>query len=807
MDSNLISLIYVIIGVASFSLISARLKLPLIIGYILVGVILGGSGVNLINQTSGLKLTADIGLTLLLFIVGLKLDISAIKNMGNSFLLGIIKILGIFLIGFLLSKALGYNLVTSSYIAIALSFSSTIVIVKMLSDKGELDSLSGRLSLGSLIVEDIVAIICMIFINTTSGISGSTLGVELLKLSKSAFIIGATILLLTKFIIPRYVHSWVKSSEILMIISISFAIIISALCQYLGFSMEVGAFIAGMCFAPYKEYRYTISSKLSSLRDFTLIFFFVKFGISLQLNDIIRYIPKILIYLSFVVLFKPIMAIIILRLLKYKPRTQVITGLYLSQISEFSIILLELGNTHKAINHDTISLMGIVLILSIIVSSLYINYAQKIYEFLSVNLKLNGLRLTTSNNFEDENALPTRTYTDIIIGVGEFGAPLSDYFQLNDKKVLEIDFDPVVVSKRKEQGRNIIYGDVEDFEFLSHISLKDINWVINTTPTTDNKKVLNALRQNGFTGPYATKLTEFNKENIEKTEGIELIFEPYINAAKEAFVMISEQDIKIKKEKIRKSIEELNNHYIICGFGRMGKQIAKDFQNEMIPYVVVEENPEHFNELLANNYLHIIGNASSDETLIAAGINRAKGLIAVYPTDELNVFIVLTARNLNPDLDIVARSIIEANEDKLRRAGANKVISPYMFGARKIAAAVLRPTVFEFNELTYHGNEFDIVFEEVILSETCRLKNKTIAESQFRQEYGVTIVAIKRKTGEIIPNPNQDLPFLDGDTIIVIAGCKELEKLRNSKDFIIISNLNHCGCDDCKQIRKDLSNE
>ncbi|MBQ7257937.1 MAG: cation:proton antiporter [Abditibacteriota bacterium] len=791
-NSLTLSLLYIILGITLLSLVSNKLKLPLIIGYIIAGILLGDAGFKLIQleNVEVLHLISDLGLTFLLFIVGLKLDITSLKSMKSAFLLGVLKIIVIMGLGFALSLALGFGVAASLIIGCGLSFSSTIVIVKILSDKGDLDSLPGRVAMGTLIVEDIAAVVALIVINTMSG-NGSSLTGQLILMGKNVLILFLIVFLVGKFIIPKFLKTWAKSPELLMVISIFFAIIFAAMCDDFGFSKEVGAFIAGMMFAPHKEFRGMISSKLASIRDITLIFFFVDFGLLVKFDHFSHLLPKILIFVAFSVLMKPIIAYILMNYMKYKKTTALKTGLILSQISEFSLIIVAMGIYQKLIDNEILTIIGVTLIISIFLSSFLINYMDNITSLLTAKFKFVDNKWQRESSFESLNSVPSAPFNNLIIGADSFGTALYEDMVETNRPVLSIDFDPINVAAARAEGKNIVYGDITDRQFLNTINFKEMKWVINTVADANHKEFMGIIKKYGFTGLYAAKtdMENYSKEDLEKL-GVDLIFEPYINAAKEAFYMILDRDEMIKKEKMRTDIAKLRDHYIICGYGRMGRQVATDFQNENIPFVVVEDNPENIDELNEKQYYHIIGKAENDEILKAAGIENAKGLIAVSPTDELNVFIVLTARNLNKNLDIVARSILEGNKDKLKSAGANKVISPYVFGGRKIASAVLRPTVFEFNEKTYHGNDYDITFEELKLNDDSSFIGKSLVESNFRKTYGVTIVAIKRADGEFITNPSFDLIFEKGDILVVIANAAEVHKLENSSDFNLVNGKN-----------------
>lgn len=201
----------------------------------------------------------------------------------------------------------------------------------------------------------------------------------------------------------------------------------------------------------------------------------------------------------------------------------------------------------------------------------------------------------------------------------------------------------------------------------------------------------------------------------------------------------------------------------------MGQQIAKDLQREHVPYAVIERNPEQMPKLIAQQIPFVEGNASDDKILRAAGIERAKGLITVAPSDEDNVFITLSARALNPKLYIVARSIQEDNEDKLKMAGADQVMSPYVMGGRRMATAVLRPNVLDFLEFATHMENETMVIEELTIGPGSELIGRTIADSQLRQKVGVTIVAIRRSAEGMIPNPPAGEVLSEGDVLIVVG--------------------------------------
>jgi voltage-gated potassium channel len=222
----------------------------------------------------------------------------------------------------------------------------------------------------------------------------------------------------------------------------------------------------------------------------------------------------------------------------------------------------------------------------------------------------------------------------------------------------------------------------------------------------------------------------------------------------------------------------LNNHYIVCGFGRIGKVICKILRDHRLPFVVIENSPEEIQKLDDLGYMAIEGNASTDEMLIKAGIKEAQGLIAVVSSDAENVYIILSAKGLNSNLFVMARSSgDDGSETKLLRAGADKVISPYYIGARRMAQLVVRPTVVDFLDLAVHGGELGLRMEEVRVSEKSSLANVSLMDSGVRKQYDLIVVAIKRDHGEMLFNPNPQVLILPGDILIVLGEHEHIMEL------------------------------
>jgi voltage-gated potassium channel len=232
------------------------------------------------------------------------------------------------------------------------------------------------------------------------------------------------------------------------------------------------------------------------------------------------------------------------------------------------------------------------------------------------------------------------------------------------------------------------------------------------------------------------------------------------------------------RQKLKKQISELRNHFIICGFGRIGKIICQELHADNIPFVVIEENPGEVEELEEKGFPFLQIDATSEEALIKAGLMNAKGMVTAVKSDADNVFITLTTKGLRPDIFILSRASDEKNENKLLRAGASRVVSPYLIGGRRMAQVLKRPTVVDFIDIATMGNKLGLMMEEARVGQNSGLIGKNLIDSNLRKDFGVIIVAIKKTSGEMIFNP-APTEKLDADDVIVVLGKREdLKRMR-----------------------------
>lgn len=527
MEHNSFYLFAAILGVAVVSgLIANKLKQPVVVAFIGVGVGVGPVGTGWVEVGDQIELFAQLGIAILLFLVGLKLDIRIIKSSGLVALatgLGQIVVTAIF--GLTIALFFGFEIFEAIYIAAAISFSSTIIIVKLLSDKRELDQLHGRISIGVLIVQDIVVIAVMIGLVAFSKDNGASLFDQIvLTLGKGIALVGG-LMLVSKYVLVPTLNLAARSRELLVLFAVAFAVGFASLTDFLGFSTEIGAFLAGVAIAS-TQYQKTIGSKLVNLRDFLLLFFFLDLGARLEFGDISGQLIPAIILSIFVLVGKPVIVMAIMGRLRYPSSVSTITGLTLAQISEFSLILAALGLSLGHIDSSTFSVITLIGLITISISSYLILYSHRIYKkFGSFFTRFERA------NIRKFDELLKDDFDIVIYGYGRYGKEIAH--NLHDKgfKILVIDHDPQISADRYE-NMTTLFGEVEDLDLLSSLSLEKIQCVVSTIPHIDvNIALSKELKHNDFKGVVAQ--TAHHRKDVKVLEdlGVELILEPFIVAA------------------------------------------------------------------------------------------------------------------------------------------------------------------------------------------------------------------------------------------------------------------------------------
>jgi Kef-type K+ transport system membrane component KefB/Trk K+ transport system NAD-binding subunit len=473
----------IIMGITVFIAgIMRLLKQPLIIGYILTGIIVSPYFLDIVKSTETMIVFSQIGIALLLFIIGLNLSPKIIKEVGKvSLITGLGQITFTSLIGFFISRLLGYSIIVSLYIALALAFSSTIIIMKLLSDKRDLDKLYGKISIGFLLVQDIVVIIILMVISSFSGnlgINSLSVGVIL-----SGILLVGGFILVSIYVLPCLSKFFAKSQEFLFLFSIAWGLGLAALFHYIGFSMEIGALLAGVALSM-SPYHYEISSKMRPLRDFFIILFFILLGSQMVFGNISQIIVPAIIFSLIILIGNPLIVMTLMGLLGYRKKIGFQAGFTVAQISEFSLILITLGVSVGHLTNEILSLVTIVGLITISGSTYLMLYSGKIYPYLSKYLSI----------FEKKNIKGKikirKKYNTILFGYNRIGFSILKSLKRIDKNYLVVDYNPDTISDLTRYRMPCLYGDVGDNELLSELPLETIELAVSTVPDFETNFLL-----------------------------------------------------------------------------------------------------------------------------------------------------------------------------------------------------------------------------------------------------------------------------------------------------------------------------
>jgi Kef-type K+ transport system membrane component KefB len=494
--SVFIELSIIIAITTAISIVMRLLRQPLVVGYIIAGILTGPYALNILQSQDHIELFSTIGIATLLFIVGLNLNPKIIHDVGKTALItGIGQVLFTSSIGFAIAKLLGMSTIGALYIGIALTFSSTIIILKLLSDKGELYSLYGRISIGFLLVQDLVATVILIVV---SAFASSTHTSTLLFIG-SILIKGLAVLAVlygfNRFVFP-YLGTFIASSqELLFLFSLAWGFGLSSLFLAIGFSIEIGALIAGVSLA-LTPYAYEVASRIKPLRDFFIVLFFILLGSHIALSALGPILIPAIIFSLFVLIGNPLIVYLLMNILGFKRKTAFLSGLTVAQISEFSLILMALGVQLGHIDNELVALVTLVGIITIAGSTYLILYSDRLYHTLDRVLRLLEIRKNRRETVLDEEA-----YDIVLFGYDRVGKNFVEAFHKLHRAFLVVDFNPQSIEKLRKDNIPHKYGDAEDIDFLDELNLGRVKLVVTTIPTFETNLIL--IKRLRSLNPYA----------------------------------------------------------------------------------------------------------------------------------------------------------------------------------------------------------------------------------------------------------------------------------------------------------------
>lgn len=548
MENIFLDLTIIICIAAIFSVVFRLLKQPEILAYILTGILIGS--VHFFqSQSQPLLLTlSQIGITLLLFMVGLEIRVSELFSIGKSLAVAAIgQIIFSFGGSFLLSIFLGYDFITSVYIATALTFSSTIIVVKLLSDKMDLHALYAKFALGILLAQDVVAIVFLMLLsgvnNTVSGFDPFT---NFLLILIKGFLLLNLVVFLSKYVFPKLIEKIAKSSETLFLTSLAWVFGLAALVssKLVGFSIEIGGFLAGVALAN-SIANYQIIAKAKILRDFFIVIFFVLLGIQMSFGNIQKVLIPAILFSAFVLILKPVIVMSVMGVLGYRKRTSFLTGISLSQVSEFSLIIIFLGNKLGYLSAEVTSLVTLVCLITFFVSTYLIINSNKLYRLISSQISF----FERKNYKKDEMSESPETLENlrdhvVVIGGDQMGESIMEALGDLEKDVVVVDFDPAIVNKLKERNVYRLFGDIADIDIQKRAQVDNAKLVISTIPDLeDNLILLNELKHENRKAKIVMMAFDPKDATILYKEGADYVVLPHLAGGRQIAKLISEDGL------------------------------------------------------------------------------------------------------------------------------------------------------------------------------------------------------------------------------------------------------------------------
>lgn len=549
-----------------FTFIAKKLKQPIIPAYIIAGLFIGPI-FGFVASGDAIFMLSEIGIAFLLFIVGLDMDFKKLGDIGKVTIIGgIIKIVAVFIAGFVAGEFLGFTVVQSIYVALIVSFSSTMVVIKLLADESQLDSLHGKIIIGFLLIEDIFAILALSLLNTINDFSFMLVLVSLLK----GLLLLAFTWFISRYVVKKAFDFAARSQEMLFLIALSscffFAILFKSVGFFIieliklfgitlsshvmevlspGFSIAIGAFVAGLCIAPL-PYKYEVIGKVRSLKDFFVALFFVSIGTLIVVASVKNIIIPLIVLVLIVIMVKPFVTLLLCAFFGYTKRTSFLAAMSLSQISEFGIIIVSQGILLKHVSEDFFTMVVLLSLITMIYTSYFFQFERRFYDLLSRSLFWFEGVGKVSNSLEN---LPEHIDKDVLlVGYDRLGYHIFKTLQKLKKDFLIVDFNPDIVKKLISQDVHCIYGDISDPEILDRVKISKAKLIISTVPDLEATKTLVTHARN--VNKYANIIVTTYRVNdaLELYDlGADYVILPHFLGGHHVSLLIEDLDVDLSK--------------------------------------------------------------------------------------------------------------------------------------------------------------------------------------------------------------------------------------------------------------------
>ncbi|MFC1732936.1 cation:proton antiporter [candidate division KSB1 bacterium] len=485
MESLFFDLGLVIVAAALIGVISYFLKQPLILAYIAAGVLIGPFGFGLIHDIEVIHIIAEIGIMLMLFLVGLEMNPDRLKDLGLvAFATGLGQVLFTGLLGFGILTLFGLPLIIKIYLTVALTLSSTVIAIKLIYDKRDNNALYGQVAISILLVQDIVAIVALLTLNGFGEGAFDFVGFGGVLLRSIA--LSAIVILIARKLLGYLYNKIATSNELLILFSLSWCFLVALLSAKAGLNIEIGAFIAGVSLASL-PYTYEINAKAKVLRDFFITIFFVGLGAGLAFSSMGPLMVKFIVLSLFVLIGNPIIVMVIMGLLGYDKRTSFFTGLSIANVSEFSLILVTMGLSKGHINQEMFAMITIVGILTMTISSYFMTYNNTLYNWLRNYLSIFEIRKSKTKLANFKSGLTNHI---ILMGCGQMGGQILNQIKKFKEDYVVVDHDNTVIKSLIKKNISCIFGDVEDSELLDELGLDNSEIIISTLPSHEDNLFL-----------------------------------------------------------------------------------------------------------------------------------------------------------------------------------------------------------------------------------------------------------------------------------------------------------------------------
>lgn len=494
------------------------LRQPVFLGYVLVG-LLSSLFFSTKIKPETFSLLSSSGIMLLLFLVGLEMNVSEVKKLGPRVLaVSFGQLIITFILFLLVFFGFGLSLTFSSILAIAITFSSTIIVVKLLSEKHDLESLYGKVSVGILLIQDVAAIVLLLFISDKGG--ENSLWLLLFKI----FLLVAISVFASLRIMPKLLHRLSGSADELILFSLAWCFLFASFVssKYIGLSVEVGGFLAGLALSGSFEHHHIVN-KIKPIRDFFLTIFFVVLGLSIDLSKT-ALLPAF--YLSAAILLvKPIVVWVIMRLLGYKQRVAFITGLFIGQISEFSFILISMASNLGYLTGSQLALVSSSGIITMVVSAYLIVNHDFVYRL--VRPLLDRIWPDRPDDVRQEKGEKLSGHV-VLFGCHRMGGGILSHLESRGETVLVVDFDPEIVAELARRGKSVIYADAADIDSYDQFGLDKAKLIISTVrDVKDSLELLQEAKKRKIEAPVVVEAESGEEARVLYKAGAAYVVYPH----------------------------------------------------------------------------------------------------------------------------------------------------------------------------------------------------------------------------------------------------------------------------------------